>query len=204
MHRYCILFKSHQAAIASVQGVELLAFIEHTRYDEATNLMGVEQSNLPNLVSPDGPGVLARIDLLEGDLITESVPSKILQIESGWGAVVKRTTADGGAEYSIWRSDSTATAIALLRTTAEAMAEALRTSTVTREGACSGFRFKARLVCSDRYAAQLAAERGLCMARREWAMLHTACEIHMSTSAQAKALLLIDGSIMAWSGLQSP
>ena len=177
-------------------GAELLAFIELARYDEATNVVSVVQANRPNMVvSGDGPAPIGTAaDVLEGDSITESVPAKLLQVESGWAAVVKKTS-EAGAKYVFFRDDVVVTSTVMHQTTAPCMAETLRALTVIRDRAVADFRFRARVVCSDRYAAQLAAERGIATARKEWSFLHTACEIHMSTAAQAQALHLMDDSI---------
>ena len=78
--------------------MEHLAFVEYVRYDEATSIMGVEQSNLPNLFfnGVDGAGVEQAERVLIDESITETSLAKVFQTEDAWGALLKVTTAAWG------------------------------------------------------------------------------------------------------------
>ena len=188
-----------QASLATLgNGVELLAFVETARYDEATSLMRVVQCNRPDMsiavAEPDDPGSDPLRAVLEADPITESAPAKMLQVESGWGAVVKCQTEEGPT-YVFMRDDIVVTPAVVQQTNTTCMAAALDALTVIRTRSAQSFKFKTRLACSDRHTANLAAERCLKAARRDWSFLHTACEIHMSTEAQRQALGLMDDAV---------
>ena len=124
--------------------------------------------------------------------------SKIWQTESAWGSLVVVTRAGEPPEYVFIASEAVTFAQHLRSTSADAMAHALIRSSCIRSRALVDFRFRTRLVMSDRYAAQVAAEKGFAKLRRGmWVRLFFPCEIHGNTGAQAKALLLVDEAVGA-------
>lgn len=62
--------------------------------------------------------------------------------------------------------------------------------------ACVGFQERLRTVCTDRAAANLAAERSLCSERpSSWQTLHVNCEVHKTSSCHTKTFVLVDDCI---------
>ena len=76
------------------------------------------------------------------------------------------------------------------RATTTNMAAALLASSVVRPTSVQKFKLKMRLVCSDRYAAQLASERGIAR-HRKWAKLCIMCEVHKSTGSGRYGMQLL-------------
>ena len=115
--------------------MELLAFVEGARYDEATNVMSVAQCNRPNVqfqaTGPGGPDIDPITAVLEADPIIESAPTKMLQVESGWAAVVKYQT-EAGSEYLFVRDDITISTTVVQQNNANCIAAALHALTVIR------------------------------------------------------------------------
>lgn len=184
-----------EAQLASAPGnVRLLMFVEGVRYDEATLLMSVQQS------SDDAVAVLPRRAVVgrqtEGPV--ECVPAKMFQTEARWGALLG-VTGDGGSEEFIFvTSDLVVVPQILQRTSAACFARAFASSSCVRWPAAQKFEFRMRMATSDRYAAQFAGER---MHQRqhapEFERLNLGCEVHMSTGAVAKSLLLTDTEVQS-------
>ena len=195
----------HSSAISALGKLSppparLVAFVESVRYDEATSVLGVAQPDEINAATAPAPldAIADRLgELLEREVLVETVPAKVFQTESSWGAIVDVSEGPSGSppEYIWVTSDAVHTPQALQRTTAECIARALLMSSVVRHQSAAGFAWRMRLVTSDRYEAQLAAEKGVVAARPGWQLLHLACEIHMNNSCQRKALAAIDPSI---------
>ena len=194
----------HSSAISALGKLSpparLVAFVESVRYDEATSVLGVAQPDEINAATAPAPldAIADRLgELLEREVLVETVPAKVFQTESSWGAIVDVSEGPSGSppEYIWVTSDAVHTPQVLQRTTAECIARALLMSSVVRHQSAAGFAWRMRLVTSDRYEAQLAAEKGVVAARPGWQLLHLACEIHMNNSCQRKALAAIDPSI---------
>ena len=157
-------------------------------------MMSVNQpTGLPGLSEPSN--LLA--GLFAEDKFKETVPAKLFQTEAILGFLLRfRQPAGEEPQYKIVLSNVVSTPQILQRTTMEVMLQALK-----RSSSCRAFGFpnalaRVRLVCSDRYAAQLAAERVLTQERGAgWVRLYIACEIHKSTASQAKGLLFLDSAI---------
>ena len=191
-----------QTAIATGgPGVELLAFIEGARYDEATSLLAVEQPTLDYLLAAGiGQGEVSQalVQVLEHNKPKESTPTKVFQTESQWTALVAVPSGagDNTKRYIVVTSDSVTCPQVLQQNTSECVAQALQVGSTIRPQAVSKFQWKMRLVCSDRAATNLAAERLLLRhCRPEWHKLFFPCEIHMSTAAQGKGLRLLDNIV---------
>ena len=75
------------------------------------------------------------------------------------------------------------------------MAYALQCSSSIKHHLLPAETFQTRVVCSDRYAAQLAAEKHNVAQHAHRSLLHFPCEVHGSTASQSKALLLIGPAI---------
>ena len=174
--------------------MELLAFVEVARYDEATNIMTVRQdTGLPDL-DDELNRVLAAMTK-EGSF-KEQVPAKLFQTETAVACLFKvRQPMDSTPNYIMLRSDVASVPQILQRTTATIIAQALMLTSVCRWRGAQRAKVCMRLVCSDRYKAQFGAERLLTSCRPKWWRLHLGCEIHMSTASQAKGLLLVDRAI---------
>ena len=193
----------HQAiaAIASAgEQVELLCFIEGARYDEATSVLTVAQPSLDIIVAAGAtPDDISDhlLSVLAQDAPKEAVPAKVFQTESRWVALVAVPTGDPGRPKRLHAiSSESITAPQLMQqNNAASVAAALTSSTVVRQKTVQGFRWKMRLVCSDRGSPNLAAERMILKSRPEWHLLFCPCEVHMSTSCQSKALQLMDGAV---------
>ena len=181
--------------------IELVAFIEGVRYDEATSLLGVIQSAEDAFLGPGVPMdevTRALMALLEQEDLKETVPCKVFQTESAWSALLAVCGADVPEEKKfIMLSSECATSPQILqRTTADCILRALATSSIVRPSSVARFRWRMRLVCSDRNASQFAAERMLLRERGPgWHRLHLGCEVHMSTAGQVKGLGLFDSAI---------
>ena len=177
--------------------LNLIAFVEVARYDEASSLIRVDQSDeaygLEDAI-PGGPDIDIRC--LGNGGIAESVTAKVFQTEAAWGALVRRTDAHGADKYEIITSETASSAQILQATTAEGMAYGIASASCVRDRSVASFLFRMRLVASDRYAAQIAAEKGLAVLRgRQWSLLHLGCEVHMSTGGLKKALLIKDSTV---------
>ena len=96
--------------------------------------------------------------------------TNILQTESVWGALIAVTRAEEAPEYVFITSEAVTSAQHLQSTTAAAMAHALIKSSCIRSRSLVNFRFRTRLVMSDRCAAQVAAEKGLAQLRQGMSM----------------------------------
>ena len=196
--------QQHQLQIAlakcAAPKTRLVAFIEGVRYDEATSVLGVEQADEvdmgggPALPRDSFFAVLSA--MCDQDFSRETVPAKLFQTESTWGALLAVEPDSEGhpTEYIMLGSEFVSTPQVLQRTTAECIAAALLLSSCIRHQTVAGFRWKMRMVCSDRYSAQFAAERGVA-AVRGWQKLHLPCEIHMSTGAMRHGLGLMHSAI---------
>ena len=194
---------AQDALVACAPEAELIAFIENLRYDEATSVMAVPQSTeaqLMDLGEPMANLERSLLNLLEADVARETVPAKVFQTEATWVAVLAFPDAGaaGGKRFVTISSETVCSPQILQRTTAAVLARALSLSSVVRPSSVAAFKWRMRLVCSDRYAAQLAAERMLTKDRGAgWHLLHFGCEVHMNSSCQAKGLLLVDKSVTA-------
>lgn len=177
--------------------VRLVAFIEGTRYDEATLVVAVEQAQDIPEPGPDAVGIAARLrDVLQAGSIKETAPAKVFNLESTWGALLElRPTGDGPAEYLFLTSSQAQPPQIIQRGTAVNYAAALRLASMCRWESVADFQTKIRLVCSDRLSAQWAAERALADLRKDWLRLHIGCEIHKSVSAGSKGLLRVSDTI---------
>ena len=182
-------------------GVQLVAFVESVRYDEATSTLGVQQPAEGDILCQldfMGDYEKALLDLLEKEAPVENVPAKVFQTEATWYALLALPVAGNPFKknYVVISSESVTSPQILQRNTAEILARALSMSSVVRPAAAAAYGWRMRLVCSDRYAAQFVAERMLKEARGAgWHTLHLGCEVHMSTSSQSKGLLLMDSVI---------
>ena len=152
--------------------VDRVAFVECKRYDEATNLMAVRQSS-DFALAGDGlrtkeDVITARFaDWLENDDVVESVPAKLFQTESGWGALLA-VCEDDRTKYVFVINENVSTGQVLQRTTPECIAQAIVLNSTCRIPTTARFGFKMRLICSDRYSAQLAAEIGVATVSPAW------------------------------------
>ena len=187
-----------QLALASEStGVELLCFIEGARYDEATAILSVDQPSRDFLtaagISPDqiAPALQAALDQ---NIAKESVPAKIFQTDSQWFALLAVATGDPARpkRYILISSDAVTCPQILQQNNAECVAQALVALSTVRPQTVSKYRWKMRLVCSDRGASNMAAERLIQLTRPDWHNLFFPCEIHMSTGASGKGLSLMD------------
>lgn len=192
---------SQLAIAAPCRGVKLVAFVESAKSDEATSVLGVVQPVDQQFLGDHMPTDNLPNDLvafLEADGAKETVPAKLFQTETCWGAVLAKegTDASQPAEFVLITSEQVSAPQVLQRTTAECIARALQMSSTVRPQTVSDFKWKMRLICSDRYEAQVAAERGLASLRGDaWQKLHLGCEVHMSTKAQIKGLGLLGGAV---------
>ena len=173
-------------------------FVDAARYDEASFPITAQEGTF----AEDTAGEIARSGQFQslmgsGYFMKEAVPhTKILQTESVWGALIAVTRAEEAPEYVFITSEAVTSAQHLQSTTAAAMAHALIKSSCIRSRSLVNFRFRTRLVMSDRCAAQVAAEKGFAQLRQGmWMRLFLPCEVHGNTGAQAKALLIVDEGV---------
>ena len=177
--------------------VELLAFVEGARYDESTSVLSVGQP-LDDFLQVAGvaPGDLSQalLKLVVENNPTEAVPTKVFQTEGQRFALLAVATCDPAQPktYTLLSSDVVTCPQILQQNTAEAVAQALVSSTTCRPRTLAKFKWKMRMVCSDRGSSNLAAERLVQLSRPDWHQLFFPCEVHMSTSCQSKGLLLMD------------
>ena len=83
----------------------------------------------------------------------------------------------------------------LADTSAATLKQAL-TETASTSPAAQAFEFRVRLACSDRLAANFAAERGIASDRGDsWACLSHGCDIHDLATAQTKTWEFFKGDI---------
>ena len=90
----------------------------------------------------------------------------------------------------------------LSQTTAATIAQSIITASIARLPALTRFSWRLRLVTSDRYSAQLAAEVGVQSARKDWSLLNCACEVHKCAGSLSKALKAMDAGISGMIRLQ--
>lgn len=84
--------------------------------------------------------------------------------------------------------------VVLDRCTARALKELqLRMSVVSRAATCFGQ--ACRLVCTDRYSANMTAERSIAEDRDGWLHLHTTCEVHRTAACYTKSFVLLDDNV---------
>ena len=164
----------------SPANVDCIAFVEMSRYDEATSVLGVVQT-----LTEDQLKAMTESDLdsrlkaaLESDAIKENAPSKLFQTELQWGALLLvRHGSDLQDEYVFITSEAVIAPQVLSQTTAATIAQSIITASIARLPARTWFSWRLRLVTSDRYCAQLAVEVGVQSARKDWSLLHCACEV---------------------------
>ena len=188
-----------QIAAAGEQA-ELLCFIEGARYDEATTVLTVGQppSDLIMAAGATFDGISAALlEVLESDEPKEAVPAKVFQTESQWYALVAVPTGDPAQPKRLHAitSEAITSPQVMAQNTGQAVARALTASTTTRLQTVKDFRWKMRLVCSDRGPPNMAAERMIMQSRTGWHSLFFPCEVHMSTACQGKGLQLMDGAV---------
>ena len=181
-------------------GVELIAFIEGARYDEASSVLSVEQPSMDYLMAANiDPSELSPLlrSILDENQPKEAVPTKVFQTESQWCALLAVPAEDTTKPkaYTLVSSDMVTSPQILQRNTASCVAQALVALSTCRTRTVSNFAWKMRLVCSDRGSPNLAAERMILQSREGWHLLFFPCEIHMSTGAQSKGLLLMDDMV---------
>ena len=80
----------------------------------------------------------------------------------------------------------------LSQTTAATIAQSIITASIASLPALTRFSWRLRLVTSDRYPAQLAAEVGVQSARKDWFLLHCACEVHKCAGSLSKTLKVMN------------
>lgn len=192
-----------QTALATPDpNVELVAFVEGARYDESTALLSTTQPVSDYLLAANIPpgelsAELARV--LEHNQPKENVPTRIFQTECQWFALLAVPGPSGDPaqpkKYTLVSSDTVTTPQQLQRNTTECVAAALAASSTCRPQTVSKFKLKMRLVCSDRGAYNMSAERLIQRHRGDWLHLFLPCEVHMSTSCQSKGLRLMDNMV---------
>ena len=91
------------------------------------------------------------------------MPAKLFQTEESWGCVlaIDKQGAEPSTEHVLITSEGIRGPQVLQRTTAECIAQAIIVGPLVRPLIVSGFKWRTRLVCTGRYEAQLAAERGI-------------------------------------------
>lgn len=179
--------------------VRPLMFIEGLRYDEASSLMIVPQASDFDDDGGFGPqlddgGVGPQLGL-GPEQVKEAVPAKVFQTECHHGVLLVATVPGDAPQFVYLTSETAVCPQVLQRNTGNCIAQALMASSTVRLAATAHIPFKLRLITSDRFAAQFAAERAVTRMREGWQRLHLGCEVHMSCGSQAKSLLLCDAAI---------
>ena len=130
-------------------------FVDAASYDEASLPITMQDCTVAQDVACDiakSDGFLAAMGGTH--FMKEALPhTNILQTQSVWGALIAVTRAAEAPEYVFITSDAVTSAQPLQSTTADAMAHALLRSSCIRSRALVDFRFRTRLVMTDRYAA---------------------------------------------------
>ena len=170
------------------------------RYDEATSVLTVGQPSL-DIVMAAGASLAdisqSLLAVLEDSEPKEAVPAKVFQTESKWCALVAVPTGDPALpkRMHVISSEAITSPQVLAQNTAQCVARALTSTSTTRLQTVNAFRWKMRLVCSDRGSPNMAAERMILQSREGWHSLFFPCEVHMSTACQSKGLKLMDGAV---------
>ena len=160
-------------------------FLTHCRYDETPSKIRVD--NQGNVVGNAAAG------LADPNSTVDSCVAKVFQIEFGLTMVFQRL--DNSAVCVLTGSMSRMLAVA--ETTSAANIQKVleaRCDLPHLQKAARHFPWRVRCVCTDRYAANFAAEEKMqAKARLQHAPYtrdHTACEMHMVATAQSKAFSL--------------
>ena len=177
-----------------------LGFVESVRYDEATSLLAAEQlggcdvSRIDEacLYGPD-PEIAADLSGLSEVLNdrkhhqeNETGPVKVMQHESFLGCALAKRHEGAPSEYLLLTSQPCNTPARIERTNANTLTAVLQRLSLVTWKHLSGFPFRCRMVCSDRYAAQKLAERRNRKHQDNAYILRDGdCEVHCISSASA-------------------
>eukprot|EP00439_Symbiodinium_sp_Y106_P008465 s6826_g1.t1 len=160
-------------------------FLTHCRYDETPSRIRVD--NEGNVVNSAAPG------LADLSSTVESCVAKVFQIEFGLTMVFQRL--DNNAVCVLTGSMSRMLAVA--ETTSAANIQKVlesRCDLPHLQKAARHFPWRVRCVCTDRYAANFAAEEKMQAKARlqhvPYTRDHTACEMHMVATAQSRTFSL--------------
>ena len=172
----------------------------------APSAVWLEAAQAPDEAQPDGGamqlavlggpvavGAAPRVGvgvLLPGLVRSDAMVAKLFQTLESFGCLLQ---ARGRLVGIVGRC---VTSVQVLgRTTEAVLKEALLRSS-TASPACQRFLHKVRLVCSDRYKANIAAEQSIATERgKDWATLFNPCEVHMTAACHSKAFSLVDGHL---------
>lgn len=174
-------------------GTRHIAYVEVARYDEAVFRMNVRHSGEG---PPAAGGAGAQLALLPvtDETVKEGGPAKVFQHEGSW-ATLTATAVGDRTDYHLVYSEVANSVLLLQRGTADAYAQAIAASAPTRTPPTNAFRFRARVVTSDRLAAQRCAERSVAAQRGRITELFIGCEAHKSVSCAVKAINLLDEGV---------
>ena len=125
----------------------------------------------------------------------EAAPTKVMRCQRLLAALVAIPNASGTSDYQLVTAEIPSAPFVVERTTAENLAAAFEQRSPVRHWPLTDFVFKTRLCVSDRLAAQILADRIVTERRPAWDHLYFPCEVHMSTKAMAKSLLLLDDAV---------
>ncbi len=104
--RKCQTSSEQVALTKRRENVELVAFVEASRYDESTMRMAVQQAPEEAAVSSDEPPASLHMrlrTLLDEDSIVETGPAKMFQTENVWAALLS-VRREGGSSLRARRS----------------------------------------------------------------------------------------------------
>ena len=164
------------AAASDSPGVELLAFIEGARYDEAAAVLSQEQPSVDYLLAAGiDPNAISEelMNVLDHNIPKEAAPTKLFQTDSQWHALLAVATGEPAQpkKYLLVSSNVVNSPQVLHQNNAEAVARALVLLGTCRMQTVSQYNWKMRLVCSDRASANMAAERLIQLSRPDWHQL---------------------------------
>ena len=190
----------------STSGMDLVAYIELSRYDETPMKVG-QQHSVPAMASsakstpttwssgslgPSSSSVLQ-------DHLNTATPSKLFSIENKVLMILKMPNSDDTADpadpgfIAVLASNLTSHRI-LSRATGDVLMSCLLDASSTSEHA-SGFHLKMRATTTDQAGSNNTAEQGVLQKRPGWTGLHLPCLAHIVAGCFSKTFQLMESDV---------
>lgn len=205
------LVKLEKGLASSARKIRLLHYCEHMSYDETPMPIRLDDKESQGIAAPsvsmempcdtlranEASHTSLRMCLAttRSSLKSSAGTAKLFQIQSGVGMLVE-------IEDPVARKPMLACITADLvnwlqvvdRTTAEVIAQCIRNVAAPSLGSCA-LEQRTRLAMSDRYSANLKAEKMIQAERGEWTVSHLTCEIHRCAATHSKCFATFELTI---------
>lgn len=199
-----------EKSLAEAPGVRLLHYCEVMSYDETPMPIRMGDISADMVLRPEESHDIECLDLdpetargtlkeflykTRSSLKSTATTAKLFQIQSTVGMLLLVWDRLRQTSRLVCLTGDTVNHLQVVdRTTAEVIAQCIRNCAAPSLG-CRAFEQRTRLVASDRYSANIKAEKHIVQERTQWQLLHVGCEVHMSAGIHSKCFAPFSDSI---------